>query len=138
MNNVTGKMVEYNEQHEVTFNAVSFEWEIQAAFFKNNKIIPHWIDSNYTWGWFDNITNQWTGSVGKIERDEVDYAICCFGGTYGRIQVAAFSPAIQYLPYHWLTRYPLELPPTWNLLGLFTKELKTYIFYYLLLIIILI
>ena len=125
VNNVTGEMVEYEVQHAVSFNAVSYEFEIQAAFFKYNNIIPHWMNSNYTWGWYDNITNKWTGAVGKIESDEVDYAICCFGGTHARSTVAFFSPPLQYMPYHWLTRYPLELPPTWNLLGLFTKELKT-------------
>ena len=57
-----------------------------------------------------------------IERDEVDYAIRGFAGTYPRSKVAAFSPGIDYNPKHWLTRYPLELSPTWNLFGLFTKE----------------
>ena len=125
VSNITGEMVKYQVMPMVAQNAVSWEWEIQAAFFKYNNIIPHWINCNFTWGWIDNTTNQWTGAVGLIERDEVDYAICCFAGTHGRIKVAAFSPGIQYLPYHWLTRYPLELPPTWNLLRLFTKELKS-------------
>ena len=52
---------------------------------------------------------------------EADYALHVFMGTYERSKVTAFSPGTRYLPFHWLTRYPLELPPTWNLLGLFTK-----------------
>ena len=56
-----------------------------------------------------------------IERDEADYAIFGFAGTYARSKVAVFSQGIDYLPFHWLTRYPLELSPTWNLIGLFTK-----------------
>ena len=60
-----------------------------------------------------------------IQRDEADYAIHSFAGTYPRSKVAAFSPGINFAPSYWLTRYPLELPPTWNLLGLFTKVLKS-------------
>ena len=37
----------------------------------------------------------------------------------------AFSPGIVFTPYYWLTRYPLELPPTWNLLGLFTEAIES-------------
>ena len=124
VSSITGEMVKYPVAPYVRLVSVAWEWEIQAAFFKYNNITPHWINCNYTWGWIDNVTNQWTGAVGLIERDEADYAICCFGGSHGRSMVAAFSPGIQYLPYYWLTRYPLELPPTWNLLGLFTKGLK--------------
>ena len=100
---------------------------ISQCLFKYNNITPHWINANYTWGWFDNTTNQWTGAVGLIQRDEADYAICCFAGTHGRIKVAAFSLGIDYAPYHWLTRYPQELSPIWNLLGLFTKEYNSQI-----------
>ena len=124
VSNITGEMVKFPVKTYVSHNPVSYEWEIQEAFFKYNNITPHWINCNYTWGWIDNVTNQWTGAVGLIERDEADYAICCFGGSHGRSMVAAFSPATSYMPYYWLTRYPLELPPTWNLLGLFTKGIK--------------
>ena len=124
ISNITGEMVRYPLKPYVAEMNVAQEWEIQAAFLEYNNITNHWINANFTWGWLDNVTNQWTGAVGLIERDEADYAICCFGGSHGRSMVAAFSPGIQYLPYYWLTRYPLELPPTWNLLGLFTKGLK--------------
>ena len=100
---------------------IVWEWEIQAAFFKSYSITPHWINCNYTWGTLNYTTGQWSGAVGLIQRDEVDYAIPNFAGTYGRSKVAAFSPGINFHPYHWLTRYPLELTPMWNLLGLFTK-----------------
>ena len=56
-----------------------------------------------------------------IQRDEADYAITGFAVTYPRSKVAAFS-ATFYNPLDWLTRFPLELSPTWNLLRLFTKE----------------
>ena len=67
------------------------------------------------------LNHQGSGAVGLIQRDEADYAICCFAGTYARSKVAAFSPGIDHQPLHWLTRYPRELSPIWNLFGLFTK-----------------
>ena len=67
------------------------------------------------------------GAVGVVERDEADYAMWAFGGTYGRSLVTVFSSPMTYLPYHWLTRYPNELSPTWNLIGLFTKGYKSQI-----------
>ena len=120
ISNITGEMVRYPVAPYVGYFPVSHEWEIQAAFFKYNNITPHWINANYTWGTLNYTTGQWSGAVGMIQRDEADYAIWGFAGTHPRSKVAAFSPGIQYLPFHWLTRYPLKLSPTWNLFGLFT------------------
>ena len=124
ISNVTGEMVKYPVEPYVSYDTVSREWEIQAAFFEFNNIKPYWFNANYSWGTLNYTTGQWSGAVGMIQRDEVDYAICCFAGTYPRSKVAAFSPGIAYYPYHWFTRYPLELPLTWNLLGLFTRVLQ--------------
>ena len=121
VSNVTGKMVKYPVEPKISYFNIAWEWEIQAAFFKYNNIKPQWNNANYTWGTLNYTSGQWSGAVGMIQRDEADYAICCFAATHPRSKVAAFSPGINYLPYYWLTRYPLELPPTWNLLGLFTK-----------------
>ena len=125
VSNITGEMVKYPVEPVVSYNNMAWEWEIQAAFFKYNNITPQWFNCNYTWGTLNETTDQATGAVGLIHRDEADYAIWGFAGTYHRSKVAAFSPGIVYAPYHWLTRYPLELSPTWNLLGLFTKVLKS-------------
>ena len=99
---------------------IYWEWEIQVAFFANNNIKPIWLNAYYNWGRLNYTTGQWTGACGMIQRDEADYAIWGFSGTYARSKIAAFS-ATTYRPMHWLTRYPQELPPTWNLLKLFTK-----------------
>ena len=123
VSNITGKMVEYPVWPVVGYYYMAWDWEIQAAFFKYNNITPHWFNCNYTWGTLNYTTGQATGAVGMIQRDEADYAMPQFAGTYPRSEVAAFSPGIVYLPYSWFTRYPLELPPTWNLLGLFTKAI---------------
>ena len=100
---------------------VSREWEVQDKFFTSNNIIPKWNHGGQDWGRQNATTGKWSGMVGMIEKDEVDYALCCFSGTYPRSQIAFFSPGIYYFPSHWLTRYPQELSPTWNLLRLFTK-----------------
>ena len=123
VSNITGKMVEYPVDIAVKLDfTVAYEWEIQATFFEKNDIKPTWINANYTWGWIDNVTDTWTGACGLIERDEADYAMFGFAGTYARSKMAVFPPALNFLPSHWLTRYPQRLSPTWNLLGLFTKE----------------
>ena len=124
VSNITGEMVTtgwFLVVPYVSYYPIAWEWEIQAAFFKYNNITPHWINANYTWGWFDKTTGQWSGAVGLIQRDEADYAIFGFAGTHPRSKVAAFSSAVDFLPYHWLTRYPLKLTPMWNQFGLFTK-----------------
>ena len=121
VSNITGEIVEYPVEPYVSYWAIAYEWEIQAAFFETNSIKPIWLNANYTWGTLNYTTGQWSGAVGMIQRDEADYAICGFTGTYGRSMVAAFTPGLDYIPFYWITRYPLELPPTWNLLRLFTK-----------------
>ena len=121
VSDITGQMVEYPLAPYMSYSSLAREWEMQAVFFANNNIKPKWINCNYDWGSLNYTTGQWSGAVGMIQRDEADYAIFGFAGTYGRSKVASFSPGLAYMKYHWLTRYPLELPPTWNLLGLFTK-----------------
>ena len=121
VSDITGEMVRIPVYPVVRYWPVVWEWETQAAFFKYNNITPHWINANGTYGTLNHTTGQWSGAVGLIQRDEADYALCCFAGTYPRSKVAAFSPGILYLPFHWLTRYPQELAPMWNLFGLFTE-----------------
>ncbi len=118
-------MMEYPVWPGLSYQNIAFEWETQAAFFQFNNITPNWFNANYTWGTRNITTGQWSGAVGMIQRDEADYAIFGFSGTYPRSKVAAFSPGTNYAPYYWLTRYPVELSPTWNLLGLFTKAMKS-------------
>ncbi len=121
VSNITGEMVRYPVEPYVRYYNVAWEWEIQAAFFKYNNNTPHWIDANGTMGTLNYTTGQWSGAVGLIQRDEADYAIGTFAVTHPRSEVAAFSPGTDYMPYYWLTRYPQELTPMWNLFGLFTK-----------------
>ena len=116
VSNITGEMVRYPVQPYVRYWSIAWEWELQAAFFNYNNITPHWINANYTWG----TPGQWSGAAGLIQRDEADYAICCFAVTHPMSKVAAFT-GTTYSPYYWLTRYPLELTPMWNLFGLFTQ-----------------
>ena len=121
VSHITGEMVKYPVRPYVKYEPVSYEWEVQALFFKHNNITPHWINANYTWGTLNYTTGQWSGAVGLIQKDEADYAIWGFAVTHPRSKVAAFSPGMEYTPFHFLTRYPLEKTPMWNLLGLFTK-----------------
>ena len=116
-----GEMVKIQYPHYVGYWNIAMEWEIQAAFFKSNSITPHWINANYTWGSLNETTGQWSGGVGLIQRDEADYTLWSYSYTHARSKVVSFSPAMNHQPMYWLSRYPNELAPTWNLLGLFTK-----------------
>ena len=121
VSNITGNMVEYPVNPFVDYYDIAWEWEIQAGFFKSYNIKPIWLNANYIWGTLNYTTGQWSGAVGMIQRDEADYAMWGFSFTYARSKVVAFAPGTTYQPQYWLTRYPLELSPTWNLLRLFTK-----------------
>ena len=101
---------------------MAHEWEVQEKFLVSNNIKPKWINANFTWGTLNHTTGQWSGAMGLIQKDEADYALFEFSCTHPRSKVAECSPGILYSPLHWLTRYPRELSPTWNLLGLFNKE----------------
>ena len=116
-----GVMVKYPLWPELRYVGIAWIWEIQAKFFESNNIKPQWLHGNQDWGTLNYTSGQWSGAAGMIQRDEVDYAIFGFSGTYERSKVAAFSMPENFRPLHWLTRYPQELSPTWNLVGLFTK-----------------
>ena len=45
---------------------IAFNYEILSSFFENYNITPTWINCNYTWGWFDEETGNWTGCLGKV------------------------------------------------------------------------
>ena len=122
VSNITGELVKYPVKPWVRYVPIVHEWEVQEAFLVSNNIKPKWINANFTWGTLNHTTGQWSGAVGLIQKDEADYALFEFSCTHPRSKVAECSPGILYSPLHWLTRYPRELSPTWNLLGLFNKE----------------
>ena len=70
VNNDTNIMEEFplwgtlyqSEQHAY----VSGDWEMLQIFFDNNNIEPNWINTHYTWGWYDEETGSWTGGVGQV------------------------------------------------------------------------
>ena len=45
---------------------VSYDWEMLRVFFDNNNLEPVWINTHFTWGWFDEETGSWTGGVGQV------------------------------------------------------------------------
>ena len=89
VNKTTGKMERMTpdlKPREVKINKrVAWEYEIQEAFFQSNYIKPHWIYCNQDWGTLNQTSGQWSGAVGLIQRDEADYALFDFSGTYNKI-----------------------------------------------------
>ena len=62
-------MFEWNDywglNNEVS--TIPYDFEILEIFFKTKNVIINWINCNYTWGWFDDETERWTGAVGKVK-----------------------------------------------------------------------
>ena len=117
----TRELVQYPLRPYLGYYSIAWDWEIEAAFIELHNIKPQFIFCN-TWGTLNYTTGQWSAAVGLIQRDEADYAACCFSVTHSRSKVADFSPGINHFEMRWLTRYPQQLPVTWNLAGLFTEE----------------
>ena len=69
VNDDTNTMKEYplwrplHESEQTPY--VPRDWEMLRIFFDNNNIEPTWINTHYTWGWFDEETGSWTGGVGQ-------------------------------------------------------------------------
>ena len=65
---VNNSMVEYPAYIiEGDISYIPHDFEILDYFFKSYVIAINWIDCNYTWGWFDEETERWTGAVGKVK-----------------------------------------------------------------------
>ena len=107
---------------------------------KSGHVYLHLSGNNHTWGIYDEEKGRWTGVVGRvcfesrarkiyllqiiqIERDEADIAVPTFMCTYARSAIAICSHGTDYQPLHWLTRYPLQLSPTWNLIQLLPPQI---------------
>ena len=69
IDNITNTMVEYDLPPLMfqDYSEISYEYEILKTFFTKFNVKPTWINCNYTWGWFDDETGQWTGAVGQVE-----------------------------------------------------------------------
>ena len=70
INNETNSMTEFPLQKTLYLSEqtpyVSMDWEMLKVFFDNNNIKPVWINTFYTWGWYDEETGSWTGGVGQV------------------------------------------------------------------------
>ena len=96
------------------YSTRSWDWEIQAQFFKSNNLIPHWIDDYSHYGFLKLILN-----------NTVDYSpVPDFVYTDTDLNALADSSSVIKNPqYHWMTRKPGQLSLTWNLLYLFPFDL---------------
>ena len=45
---------------------IAWEWEQLGTFLDQYKVVPTWIDCNYTWGWLEEETGLWTGLIGAV------------------------------------------------------------------------
>ena len=111
---------------------VAAYWELEDRFLKINNIKPEWIKIDYKlnvklksvkheWSLLNETTGQWSGAVGLIQTNEVDYSVGNHIPSYSMGKVAVLSPTL-YAPLHWVT-CRRTVSPIWNLFGLFTKVL---------------
>ena len=115
----TGKLVEYPVRPYLGFFSIAWDWELEAAFFELHNVKPKFIICD-TWGILNYTTGQFTAAVGMIQRDEVDVAAAGFAVMHSRSKVAEYTQGVTYFEMYWLTRFPKQLDPTWNLVGIFT------------------
>ena len=48
------------------FSSMPRQWEVFSMFFSIHNIEPNWLDCNWSWGWYDEELQMWTGCVGKV------------------------------------------------------------------------
>ena len=46
---------------------INWDYEVLDPLFERYNIIPIISDMNYTWGWYDNETDLWTGGIGAVK-----------------------------------------------------------------------
>ena len=137
VNKTTGHLNEWpkiNILRKTLSSVLPYPWEILNAFLQNNNIHPDWIDvgEGAEARSIFNVTGdgKWWGGNGMIQRDEVDFRASQFMDAYSSVVLADcghYSPAIRNVKYHWFSRLPQELSPTWNLLYLFPEELSSHL-----------
>ena len=103
----------------------SWDWEIQAQFFKSNNITPHWFGDTSLVSLVESQGQLvWTGFMGLIHNNKVDYCpVPKIVNTVALNMFADSSSVIKNPQYHWITRLPDQLPLHWNLLYLFPYDL---------------
>ena len=48
------------------YSLIPYDFEIIGEFLRQQNIIPTWIDCNFTYGWYDEESGNWTGEIGKV------------------------------------------------------------------------
>ena len=47
-------------------SSIPYDFEIIGEFLRQQNIIPTWINSNFTFGVYDEESGKWTGEIGKV------------------------------------------------------------------------
>ena len=129
VNNKTGYLIEWppiNLLAKTINSVIPYPWEILNAFMEKNHIHPHWFDVGDEPSFLTG-EGEWRGGTGMIQRDEVDFRAAQIMDSYSIVAMGKcchISPAIRNIKYHWFSRLPQKISPTWNLLYLFPEELK--------------
>jgi len=110
LNEITGQMVKTGRFKSYPIigygEYLSWPWEVQEAFFQQNNIQPHWFNASIQASFTK--TTGYTGYLGMIERDEVDYAVVPSVNTAGKNNYFAPSAPYHFASDYFFTRYPLK------------------------------
>ena len=66
IDNATNTIVETNLEPIDDESSIPYYFEVIGEFLRQHNIIPTWIDSNFTFGWYDEESGKWTGEIGKV------------------------------------------------------------------------
>lgn len=129
-------LLTYPFEHELKegYSFVAFPSEHINSFLEAHGIVPTYIDSNYDYGYYDEVNGKWTGMIGHVSRwildwflemhhmlqidtDRAGLAVGLFQFTE---QVCAVTLCIEmdYGPLYLFSKYPERVAPFWNLIQL--------------------
>ena len=49
-----------------TRSLISQDWEVLSTFLDIHQIVPTWLNCNYSWGYYEEEEERWTGCMGKV------------------------------------------------------------------------
>ncbi|XP_023347484.1 uncharacterized protein LOC111716278 [Eurytemora carolleeae] len=91
------------------------------TFTDKYKLQPLFINANYSMGGKDPDTGDWLGIIGMVRYDEVDLAVGSLGTDPEINEFLSPSPQLGESYASWVTRYPGQVSPAYNILKVFDK-----------------
>ena len=59
-------LTSYDFEHNLEAPVIAHPAEHVNSFLVEYNIVPTYIDPNYTYGWYDEVNESWTGMIGHV------------------------------------------------------------------------